>query len=216
MISGMVQVAEAVWAGFAASGWALRHGHPTEADRRAGSALPPWRAREHLASRALLRLLLATAPTLACRRAATADLAAEPGGRPYLRDHPWVGVSLSHAGDHVAAAVAVGRRVGVDVEAAIEPSAAMLRRCCDAAAVARLERLPRQARAAEFTAMWSAMEACVKATGDGLSGAPWRVRVSPAQRSGRWDAGSRGEVRWVTLRAGRPAVSCAFLAGGRR
>lgn len=216
MTTRMVQVAEAVWAGFASNDWALRHGEPTGADRCAGSALSPWRAREHLASRALLRLLLTAAPLPACRRAAADDLTAEPGGRPYLRDHPWIGVSLSHAGDHVAAAVAFGRRVGVDVEVAIDPSAGMLRRCCDEAAVAQLERWPRDTRATEFTAMWSAMEACVKATGEGLAGAPWRVKVRPRQRSGRWDSGRRGEVRWVTLHAGRPAVSCAFMVGGRR
>lgn len=210
----MVRVAEAVWVGFTTDGWALRHGEPTRADRDAGRALPPWRAREHLASRALLRLLLAACPASGCRRAAAADLAAEAGGRPYLRGHPRVGVNLSHAGGHVAAAVGDGRRVGVDVEVGIDPSTGMLRRCCEPADVARLRQWTADERAAEFTAMWSAMEACVKATGDGLAGAPWRVGVRPGQRRGRWDSGRCGEVSWVTLRAGRPAVSCAFLDGG--
>jgi 4'-phosphopantetheinyl transferase len=55
--------------------------------------------------------------------------------------------------------------------------------------------------------VWSVQEACVKATGSGLSGRPWSIDVPPGRGRGRWRA-----YRWVSFR-GQSAVplSCAFL-----
>ncbi|CAM5322731.1 hypothetical protein STENM223S_10458 [Streptomyces tendae] len=82
-------------------------------ERAAAGAMAPWRAREHLAGRALLRLLL-TGPL--GEAGARSPLVPEPGGRPRLPGFPRTGVNVSHSGPYVAAAVATGLDVGVDVQ----------------------------------------------------------------------------------------------------
>ncbi|GGP78642.1 hypothetical protein GCM10010185_60570 [Saccharothrix coeruleofusca] len=163
--------------------------------------MPPWRAREHLAGRALLRGLLR-------RHTGRGDdaIAVEPSGRPHLPDRPEVGISVSHSSGLVAAAIGLGCPVGVDVERPAPVDRAVLRRCCAPDAVAVLDRLPADRRAREFTRIWTVQEACVKALGLGLAGRPWTVPVAPGQHRGRW----RG-LRWVSWpdRWAAP-VSCAF------
>ncbi|WP_405006898.1 4'-phosphopantetheinyl transferase superfamily protein [Kitasatospora purpeofusca] len=167
-------------------------------------ALPPWRAEQFLTGRATLRRLL---------REVRPDLAGtpvrpDPRGRPRLLGHPDVGVSISHDGGLSAAAVAPGRRVGVDLQLPSgEPSAGMLRRCLREHA-ARLESLPAPERAREFAWVWTVQESCVKAAGTGLAGRPWAVAVTPGHRHGRW-----GRYRWISLRDSSPVpLSCAFTS----
>ncbi|MGW4210847.1 4'-phosphopantetheinyl transferase family protein [Lentzea sp. NPDC004789] len=124
-------------------------------------------------------------------------IAAEPGGRPYLPERPHVGISLSHSGELVAAAVGYGRAVGVDVEETVEFDPAMARRC----GAPELVSLPADRRARELTRIWTVQEACVKALGLGLRGRPWTV---PVERGG-W----RG-LRWISGQGRGFAVSCAF------
>jgi 4'-phosphopantetheinyl transferase len=174
-------------------------------DRRAAERFPPWRAAEFLGARTLLRGVLAELDA----KLAGATIAARPGGRPYLPDHPGVGVSLSHSGKWVAAAAGHGVDVGVDVEVPAGPvSPGLLRRCCREQDAAVLSGMPEQARAEEFTWIWTAQEACVKATGAGLAGRPWTVPVAVGQTGGTW-----GRVTWTALR-GQTAVpvSCAWTA----
>lgn len=163
--------------------------------------MPSWRAREHLAGRALLRHLL---------RLRTGDgddaIDNEPTGRPYLPSRPRIGISVSHSGRLVAAALGMDCRVGVDVEEPVPADRALVERCCRPSAVAVLNGLPAEARMREFTRIWTVQEACVKALGQGLSGRPWTVSVAPGSLHGRW----RG-LRWVSwLNRWAAPVSCAF------
>ncbi|MEU2428945.1 4'-phosphopantetheinyl transferase superfamily protein [Streptomyces sp. NPDC007861] len=177
-------------------------------DQAAASALPPWRAVEHAASRTLLRALLREigenlhgGPVAAC-----------PGGRPYLPDRPDLGVSLSHSSGWVAAAVARNRDVGVDVQTPSAVSGRVLRFCCSPRDVEVLTAMPEDRRRREFAWIFTVQEACVKAVGAGLSGRPWSVPVALGQRTGDW-----GRVRWSAPRGRQPVpVGCAWTEGPAR
>ncbi|MFE5035963.1 4'-phosphopantetheinyl transferase family protein [Streptomyces sp. NPDC056683] len=166
---------------------------------RSAATMAPWRGREHLAGRALLRLLLAE---VAGEEDARAPVVPEPAGRPRLPGSPGTGVSISHSGSYVAAAVGAGLDVGVDVQVARPPSPAMVRRCCTPRTAARLASMAPDRAARVFARVWTVQEACVKAHGTGLSGAPWRVRAAPDGRAGTW-----GGLHW--RRPPRPAAVCA-------
>ncbi|MGW5650289.1 4'-phosphopantetheinyl transferase superfamily protein [Streptomyces humi] len=176
--------------------------HQDDLDQAAG--FPPWRAAEFLAGRATLRRLIREV------RPDLADSAVRPDarGRPGLVGHPDVGVSISHDGGLSAAALAPGRRVGVDVQLPPdEPSDGMLRRLLREHA-APLEWLPAPERARELAWVWTVQESCVKAAGTGLAGRPWAIAVPPGRRYGRW-----GRYRWASLRDTSPVpLSCAFTA----
>ncbi|SEC38593.1 4'-phosphopantetheinyl transferase [Streptomyces sp. 3213] len=171
-------------------------------DLAQAEGLPSWRAEEFLAGRATLRRLIHEV------RPDLADTAIRPDaqGRPCLVGHPDIGVSISHDGGLSAAAVAPGRRVGVDVQLPpAELSEGMLRRCLKGHA-AQLEKLTAAERAREFAWVWTVQESCVKAAGTGLAGRPWSIAVPPGHRHGRW-----GRYRWASLRDSSPIpVSCAF------
>ncbi|MDV5146603.1 4'-phosphopantetheinyl transferase superfamily protein [Streptomyces sp. SBC-4] len=172
------------------------------ADRAAAAELPPWRAVEHTASRALLRALL---------REIGEDLrggpvAALPGGRPYLPDRPDLGVSLSHSSGWVAAAVGRNRDVGVDVQAPYAVGDRMLRLCCAPGDAEALSGMPEARRRREFAWIFTVQEACVKAVGAGFSGRPWSVPVALGQRSGDWE-----RVGWCAPRGAQPVpAGCAW------
>ncbi|WP_238995377.1 4'-phosphopantetheinyl transferase family protein [Streptomyces cyaneogriseus] len=176
--------------------------HP--GDRRAARSMPGGRAREFLTGRGLLRRLLAQV----CPGAADAPVLAGPDGAPRLHGHPGLGVSVAHDAGTAAAAVAVGRAVGVDVQhPPHRPSRALARRLLGERA-AELDALPAPAAARELAWVWTAQEACAKATGRGLAVRPWTIDVPPGARSGRW----RG-LSWHSPRDrfGTP-LSCAFTA----
>lgn len=150
---------------------------------RSAAGMAAWRAREHLAGRALLRLLLAE---VAGEGDARAPVVPEPTGRPRLSGSPDTKVSISHSGRYAAATVATGLDVGVDAQVPRPPSGALLRRCCAPGTAARLANLPPERAAPAFARIWTVQEACVKARGTGLSGAPWRVRADPGGEAGTW------------------------------
>jgi 4'-phosphopantetheinyl transferase len=164
---------------------------PARPDQLRAAGMPAWRQREFLAGRTLLRRLLADV----AGHAAAERIEARSSGQPYLPGRPGLGISLSHTRDLVAAAVGVGCTVGVDVEAAAPVSRAMLRRCCTPEVLAMLDALPAAAAEVEFAWLWTAKEACVKAAGTGLAGAPWLIPVTPGERSGRW-----GPISWHSMR----------------
>ncbi|MET9548399.1 4'-phosphopantetheinyl transferase superfamily protein [Streptomyces sp. NPDC006627] len=174
---------------------------PTEDDLRQARGLPRWRAEEFTAGRAVLRRLL---------RQVRADLVGaavrkDRRGRPILDGHPGVGISVSHDGGTIAAAVGPGRRVGVDVQLPPEPlSEALVRRCLRGRAP-QVSALPEPDRSTEFARVWTVQEACVKAEGTGLAGSPWTIDVEPGRDTGRW-----GPYRWVSLRRSPIPLSCAF------
>ncbi|MCK7622620.1 4'-phosphopantetheinyl transferase superfamily protein [Streptomyces sp. RS10V-4] len=202
-----IRVADRVWVATTTG----RGGRPGPApasrhrdDLRRAAALPEWRAREFLAGRGLLReLLAAVRPDLA-----DAEIAPGPRGRPGLRGHPGVGVSVSHTEGGVAAGVAVGRAVGVDLQHPADRVGPALARRLLPGHVEQLAALPPERAAAEVAWVWTAQEACVKASGAGLAGRPWTIDVAPGARTGHW-AG----YRWTALRDhSTTPLSCAYTA----
>lgn len=172
----------------------------------AGLASPPA---AHRAGRMLLAELLAVT---AGARLAGARVQADRRGRPYLPAHPGVGVSISHSGAYVAAAVAQGGRVGVDIEVPVPVGRGLCARCCADPVLATLDRLPAPKKWQEFARIWTVQEACVKCAGLGLAGAPWRIPVEVGQRHGSWH-----DMTWRTLPDQHAAlVSCAFELEGDR
>lgn len=164
-------------------------------------------ADEHRAGRVLLDRLLTRS---AGSRLAGARVTSERNGRPYLPDHPGIGVSISHSGPYVAAGVGLGRRVGVDAEVPAPVSDGLRARCCSAASLAELEQLPPECGQREFVRIWTVQEACVKGAGLGLAGAPWRIPVEVGQHHGHWNG-----FAWHSLPDRFPIpVSCAFEQEG--
>lgn len=145
---------------------ALRRVRPTAADH-ADAALHAGEARgaERLRRRLLLRVLAAAALGVAPD---AVEAAREPGGRPAIRAPRPLHAAVARRDGWAALAIAASP-VGVDLERPISP--------------APLDLLPEaeraQARAASpdetanrFARLWAAREACLKATGAGLDGAP--------------------------------------------
>ncbi|MFJ6889631.1 4'-phosphopantetheinyl transferase family protein [Streptomyces californicus] len=180
-------------------------------DRHTAAAMPTWRAREHLAGRALLRTLLAN--TLG-QSHAHRPVVPEPAGRPRLGGQPRLGISISHSGGYAAAAVGEGLDVGIDIQIPRPPSPGMIRRCCSPHTAARLTTLHPQHAAHLFARIWSVQEACVKARGTGLSGAPWKITADPDADNGRWDALRWLRPPWPTNTATKaPTIACAIAFG---
>ncbi len=177
------------------------------ADRAAAAGLPPWRAAEHLASRTLLRFLLRETGA----DAGDGPVGALPGGRPYLPGCPGLGVSLSHSSGWVAAAVGLGRDVGVDVQVPAAVGDRLLRLCCAPGDADVLSALPEAARRSGFARVFAVQEACVKAVGKGLSGRPWTVPVPLGARTGTWNG-----VHWSAPHDDHDGdavpVACAWTA----
>jgi 4'-phosphopantetheinyl transferase len=167
----------------------------TDSDVFAAAGLPPRQATESLAARALVRRLLAVEVGAA---AAAATIATRPGGQPYLPAFPRVAISLSHGQGHLAAAVGFGIAVGVDVQVPVAVSPAVLRRCCPPYVRDELIALPAAERDAEFAWIWTAQEACVKATGTGFAGRPWTIPIRRDRTVGQWNG-----HRWIKLRSQR-------------
>ncbi|MFD4789932.1 4'-phosphopantetheinyl transferase family protein [Streptomyces sp. NPDC058459] len=201
-----VEVAPDVWVVWARE--ATPSTHP--ADLADVSGRPRWQRRQSLAARGLLRALLAEV----CPGTEDVPLTAGVHGQPVLKGLPGLGVSLSHdgaddasGGDLMAAAVAPGRRVGVDVQLPPGPdlSPGLVRRCLRERA-AELSPLSADRRALEFAWVWTVQEACVKADGTGIAGRPWSLDV-PVRPS----TGTVGDLTWIALRhLSVHPVSCAF------
>jgi 4'-phosphopantetheinyl transferase len=138
-------------------------------------------ANHHVAARVLLASVMG-----ACLRMRGEPLAKRPGGQPFIPDRPDLGISLSHSGGLVAVGVARYRSIGVDIQAPVEPSPRTLVRCCGESAARRLRRRSQGERAHAFARVWAVQESCVKATGQGLAGAPWRIPVDVDQDNGTW------------------------------
>jgi phosphopantetheinyl transferase/predicted nucleotidyltransferase len=91
-------------------------------------------------------------------------------GKPRLLDHPDVDVSVSHAGEHVAVALARGPRIGVDVERIRDVDVDELARSAFSSdEAAGLAALPAADRTAAFYALWTHKESIAKALGTGIT-----------------------------------------------
>lgn len=196
----VVEVAARVWVAGTPVAEVRLSEHP--ADLTASVGMPAYRAREFLAGRGLLRAVLARVVP----HAADASVAVRAGGKPYLRGHGGVGISVSHDGGMVAVCVGGGKEVGVDIQHpdhAVSPGVVRRSLGRHAGAVAGLST---RDTAVELAWVWTVQEACVKATGEGFAGRPWTVDVPPGRSSGRWGSG-----RWISLRGrSRIPLSCAF------
>jgi 4'-phosphopantetheinyl transferase len=195
----------------------MRYGTPIEVADGVHVAVSPFttraaesttaRARESAAARSLLRRLLAY---VAGPAAGTTPIASRRSLQPYLPARPDLAISLSHSGQWVAAAVGIGAEVGVDVQVPEPTPARLLRRCCRPSAYELLRRLPAPGRDVEFAWIWTAQEACVKATGQGIGGLPWTIPVDVGQRSGDWHG-----VTWLSMRDRcHVPLSCAYRPVG--
>jgi 4'-phosphopantetheinyl transferase len=105
-----------------------------------------------------------------------ADITLQQGafGKPAIacgRREPPLTFNLSHAGEFALVALAVNRPVGVDIEQlrALPDADSLAERILTAGERARYDSSPPEARPATFLQYWTAKEAFVKATGEGLS-----------------------------------------------
>jgi 4'-phosphopantetheinyl transferase len=160
------------------------------AERERCAAMTEHRAAEFARGRSLLRRL---AGRVLGMHPAAVPLRVERSGMLRV-DGSRAGVSLSHSRGHTAAAVWAGGNVGIDVEEApAELDERLVRRCCPRWQEEILS-LGRPGGAVAFARLWTAQEACVKALGTGLAGAPWNIPVRPGTTHGHWR-----DVTWHAL-----------------
>jgi len=148
---------------------------------RGASFAGPRAAFRYLTAHVLLRRVLAghlgvTPAQVRYEREPCPDCG-QPHGRPAVAGGTGPGFSLSHSGDLVLAAVAVGSRgpVGVDVQKVPSPSAASL--CAPRlhpGERAELGNVPYEHLAEAFAQIWVRTEAYLKAVGTGLCRPPRR------------------------------------------
>ncbi|WP_328324374.1 MULTISPECIES: 4'-phosphopantetheinyl transferase family protein [unclassified Streptomyces] len=199
-VNTVLEVADRVWVTEAVAGRTPPSTHRD--DLRRAALLPEWRAREFLAGRGLLRRLIAAVHPAACGAAIVPD----ERGRPGIAGLPGVGVSVSHSGGAVAAGIAVGRAVGVDLQQPADSVSSLFARRVLHGHADRVTALPPERAAEEVAWVWTVQEACVKAGGAGLTGRPWTIDVRPGSRHGHW-----GAYRWISMRdRSRTPFSCAF------
>lgn len=119
------------------------------------------------------------------RRVAAGCLSVDPGqlrvdrrcrrcgaqhGKPTLPDHPEIDVSVAHAGEQIAVALARGPRIGVDVERIRDLDVGELARSTFTSdEAAQLAALPAGERTAAFFRLWTCKESIVKALGTGIT-----------------------------------------------
>jgi 4'-phosphopantetheinyl transferase len=140
-------------------------------------------------------------------------LSATPRGKPYLAG-PGPAFSLSHAGDHTIVALSDSHAVGADIEAlhrlpADDTALAdLVTLCCTPSEAEALLGQPDQRR--RFLRFWTAKEARMKLTGEGMSLVPRRIAL---QHADGWPTGyledERGIIGLVCLDLPDQAISVA-------
>ncbi|WP_407524166.1 4'-phosphopantetheinyl transferase family protein [Methylobacterium oryzisoli] len=183
---------------------AARRALPPEETARIARFQQPQDRLEREAAHGLLRHLLGG---LLGRLPESLVLARDGFDRPFLPGAEGLDLNLSHGAGWVAAALGRGGRIGVDVEGAARPVnwdslAPHVMHPDELAAFRGLDAPARPARALE---LWAVKEACLKASGEGLSAAPQRVNVLPDGEGWRLDH------RGLSLRA----ASCVLPDGTR-
>ncbi|MEY9847306.1 4'-phosphopantetheinyl transferase superfamily protein [Streptacidiphilus sp. MAP5-3] len=160
---------------------------PAEHERRAATGLPADRDR-FTAAAVILRLALGALLGLPPDRVPVDRVCPDcafPHGRPRLPGVPGVDCSIAHSSRLTAVAVCQGRRIGIDVEDAVEPEELddLARMALTARESVALARCPRRDRPRHLAQVWTAKEAVLKATGHGLRICPGLVEVR-ADRGG--------------------------------
>lgn len=136
---------------------------------RAGRYTSDLRRQEYIASRALLRALLADHTG---QPPGAFQVIADERGKPICMDGP--AVSISHSDDIVACAVCDAGDIGIDIE--------LSRRPRNVAGIAQRYFCPEEAEwlatqpADRFYMLWVLKEAWLKATGDGIAGGLDKLR----------------------------------------
>ncbi len=172
-------------------------------------------------ARAALRAVLAGYTGLAAQAIA---LSLGPVGKPHLASAAGPQFNLSHSRDVAVVAVTARRAVGVDVEAiGRRLSQTLIRRTLTPAELATVQALAPEAHDEGFLRHWTAKEAYVKATGEGLSGGVSTVGIvdalgapQPAGRPGRAYLRRLDHVRAWWARSRSPAVRSACGSTARR
>lgn len=157
--------------------------------------------------------------------AARLRMEAREGGKLHLPDHPELGFNLSHSGDWIVLATAPGCEVGVDIEN-VDPTFPALE-------IADEFFLPAERKwigagkdpTPRFFQLWTAKEALMKATGEGMVLPPDQILITPGEgaagatatdlRSGSIHHVLRGPDLGVAVPAGMAlAVVCQPSASG--
>lgn len=138
-----------------------------EAERAARLHFPRDRAR-FMRGRGFMRRVLGAALGLA---PGAVPLATGERGKPCLARHPTPGFNLSHAGGLAVLALRPEGQVGIDLEplAPARDLSGLHDTCLTLAEAAQLRDLPAQRQDRAFLACWTAKEAVMKLTGDGLA-----------------------------------------------
>ncbi|MFB7663089.1 4'-phosphopantetheinyl transferase family protein [Kitasatospora sp. NPDC056138] len=191
---------------------------PAERERRAATVRQQDRDR-FTAAAALLRLALGARLGIPPARVPidrTCPDCPDPHGRPRLPGSLGMDCSVARSADQIAVAVSSGRTIGVDVEDVVEQHelddlavTALTPR--ERAAVARR---PRRSRPRAVARLWTAKEAVLKATGDGLRICPGSVEIHATRDELRLLGLPRipALARGAVLHRLRPAAAVATLA----
>jgi len=126
----------------------------------------------------------------------------ETKGKPFFRRNngqrtEWR-FNLSHAGNRVLIAFAPKMEIGVDVEIERDlPVCDLARRFFAPTEATTLQQLAEPHRQAAFFAAWVRKEACLKASGTGLSGGLDQCRVPVTPEKNRWKTTYEGQPWWI-------------------
>ncbi len=175
---------------------------------------------------ALARTIVAdyagTAPARIGLDRTCADCGAAHGKPRVIGCDDAVELSISHSGDRVVVAIALGKAVGVDVESPRDDAAQLLELVDDVLRpeeARRLRALPANEQAAGFLTYWTRKESLLKATGEGLRLGLASVAVTGPGEPPRllgWSEAT-GNVEGATLADLRPGagyVACLAVLGG--
>jgi len=174
---------------------------PAASERRRADRATPAVRRQHIVSRAALRIVLAR--WLRCPPGAL-QFVADPSGKPRL-----VGgaphFSVSHSGDWGLIAVTPLGPVGVDIELCVPISEleAIAARVFAPAAARTVMSQRGERRVQSFYRQWTRMEAQLKASGEGLAGGLSGAAAAPAP--GGWTLAG--------IDAGHGLVGAVVVAG---
>jgi phosphopantetheine--protein transferase-like protein len=148
----------------------------------------------------LLRLLVSNVLTV---EPASLELATGAHGKPYLANAKQsLHFNLSHCPTHVLVAISNRHEIGADIETIGEYKPRVAHRILPPDEFIALDRLAGDERARAFYRVWVIKEACVKATGTGLSTPLRDIEVSADDR-GRWS-----DLSWQILDAGPNVMAC--------